>query len=112
MLRFDLFGKLLDRFFPGGRDVLGVALGKEGQKIDQVSIWQMKVEDSGTAAGAVAFGPHADFPHPTAAFKHVAFGGQSGESLLEFGIVIVAYQFRDQGGEPGRFDEGDHRFKV
>ncbi|HZM02437.1 MAG TPA: hypothetical protein VFC44_05400 [Candidatus Saccharimonadales bacterium] len=55
MLHFDMFGNLADGFFAFGRDAFGFSFSEKAEEVNQVAIWQIKIEDAGSAAGTFAF---------------------------------------------------------
>jgi hypothetical protein len=61
MFVLNLFSKLSDSLFSGSRDILGFALGKKVEEVNQVSIGKIEIQDSRAAAGALSLGRHADF---------------------------------------------------
>ena len=96
---FDLFGEFTDGLFTFGRKIGGIALGKKSKEIDQITIRDMKVDDTSAAAGAFALGGHADLADAPAADHEIAFVGLCGEHLLESGVFFIGNQIGDELGE-------------
>jgi hypothetical protein len=108
----NLVRELAHRLLSVGAKIGRVIFGEEIEKIDHVTMAEIKVDHPGAATFPPAFGGDANFAHAPASRHEIAFFGRLGQLALKFGVVVVTDQFRDQARECGCFDQSHERSKV